>query len=670
MRQQADADLASLAANIPGIAYRSVCDRQRTILYVSDAVKTYTGVPAARLIERKVPFARFIHPEDVARVERKIMDAVDHCVPFTLEYRLVHQDGAVYWMHECGQGVYDEKEEAIYLEGVLLDITSRKRTEEAIQSILEGTAKATGREFFHSLVHHLARTLDVHCALVGELVDGNRISTRAVWMGDEFVEDFEYDLQGTPSEDVVGQATCFYPSRVQHEFPQDHVLVKLGVQSYLGMPLTDAEGNTQGLLAVMDNKPMVTGRIAMRLLPVFAARAGAELGRRRAEEQQAKLELQLRQAQKMEAVGRLAGGIAHDFNNLLQVIHGYTELALSSIPVDDAARAHLQEVTKAARRAGTLVGQLLAFSRREVLKPEPLDLNTLVSDLIAMLRRIIGEPIDLNVAPGAELRLVLADRNQLQQVLINLCLNARDAMPDGGALTIDTANAHVDSASCDDRPWRRPGEYVTIGVADTGVGIAPDVIERIFEPFFTTKRIGEGSGLGLATVYGIVKQHDGWIDVDSEVGVGSTFRVFLPACPAAEERAAEPAATQTLTGGHETILLAEDDELVRKLTETVLTGAGYQVLSAADGDEALRLWDEHSERTDLAILDLVMPKRGGQAVYEAILAAGGKTPVLFSTGYDSGILEPEQLPTDVPVLQKPYSPSYLLRRVRHALEKP
>jgi len=304
--------------------------------------------------------------------------------------------------------------------------------------------------------------------------------------------------------------------------------------------------------------------------------------RKRAEEERARLEAQLLQAQKMEAVGQLAGGIAHDFNNLLQVILGHLELVLSDLPPQEPRRVELEEVQKAAERAAALTRQLLAFSRRQLLNPQLLDLNEIVADLMKMITRMIGEHIELNVIPGHALNTVRADRGQIEQVLINLCVNARDAMPDGGRLTIETENVLFDDQYCISHAWAAPGRYVLLQVSDSGCGIAPEIVGQIFEPFFTTKEPGRGTGLGLATVYGIVRQHGGTIQVYSEVGSGSTFKVYLPAvegaAPAIDCRIPEP-----IRGGHETILVAEDDAQLRSLAKRILESAGYHVFVAADG---------------------------------------------------------------------------------------
>jgi two-component system cell cycle sensor histidine kinase/response regulator CckA len=388
--------------------------------------------------------------------------------------------------------------------------------------------------------------------------------------------------------------------------------------------------------------------------------------RTRAEQDRRRLEGQLRHAQKMEAVGQLAGGVAHDFNNLLQAIAGYTELSLAELAADSSIRGNLHEVSKAAERAAVLTRQLLTFSRRETLQPAHLDLNDVIADLMKMLGRIIGEHIELTVTPGHELRNVHADRGQVEQILMNLCVNARDAMPDGGRISIETRNEHLGPEYCQAHPSAGEGDYVLLAVSDTGEGIAPEIQERVFEPFFTTKEVGQGTGLGLATVYAIVARHGGLIDLDSGPGRGTTFRVYLPASPAAAEAEA-PAAVETVEGGDETILLAEDDEAVRKLAVRILSRGGYRVLVARDGAGAMDLLDRHAGQIDLAILDVVMPKRSGHQIHDEIRRRGLDVPVLFSSGYSYAAIDGDQIPEGAQLIQKPYGPEELLRATRSIL---
>ncbi|MBN1867255.1 response regulator [Candidatus Sumerlaeota bacterium] len=380
------------------------------------------------------------------------------------------------------------------------------------------------------------------------------------------------------------------------------------------------------------------------------------------------LEEQLRQAHKMEAIGQLAGGVAHDFNNLLQVIQGYGELALEESPEDTPVREELEEVMKATRRATSLVRQLLAFSRRQVLELNILDLSEIVGTLTAMIHRIIGEHITLRVRSGLRTAVVQADRGQMEQVLINLCVNARDAMPDGGEIVISTDTVELGGEFCRDHPGIEPGRYAVLSVADTGCGIDPTIRNRIFEPFFTTKSTGRGTGLGLSTVYGIVRQHEGTMDVHSVVGAGTEFRVYFPA---AEGRAKphEPGTDSRPVGGTETILVAEDDETVRGLVERILTQAGYKVLCAGDGEEALRMFDTSGEEIDLALLDIVMPNLSGKAVLDHIRNVRPETRILFASGYSTDTVHTDFLLNEgMRLVQKPYQRDTLLKRIRETLD--
>ena len=390
--------------------------------------------------------------------------------------------------------------------------------------------------------------------------------------------------------------------------------------------------------------------------------------RKKAVEAHDELEVQLRQAQKMEAVGQLAGGVAHDFNNLLQVILGFGDMARAELGAESPIRKDLDEIMKAGNRAKTLVRQLLAFSRRQVLDMRDINLNDLIADLMTMLRRVIGEHITLDVISGHDLGIVSADPGQIQQILMNLCVNARDAMPDGGRITIETENVHVDEAFCDTHAWAQPGPYALLSVSDTGCGMDEETMANVFEPFFTTKGVGEGTGLGLSTVYGLVKQHQGMIHAHSEVDWGTTFKVYLPLV----ERPAAPVADRLegpALGGTETILLAEDDEMVRTLSQTVLERAGYTVLTACDGEDALRVFDERVDDIDMALLDVMMPKLGGRAVFEHIQKARPNMRVLFASGYSMSAIHTDfVLDEGLELVQKPCPPDDLLRRVRQLLD--
>jgi PAS domain S-box-containing protein len=383
------------------------------------------------------------------------------------------------------------------------------------------------------------------------------------------------------------------------------------------------------------------------------------------------LERQLRQAQKMEAIGQLAGGVAHDFNNLLQVIGGYTEMALAVLPPEDKAARQLELGRGAIGRAARLVRQLLMFGRQQVGQPETIDLNNVVADMLKMLRRLIGENIDLILKPGYKPQMVYADPGQMEQVIMNLCVNARDAMPDGGRVTIETSGVTLDASFCTDHPWAHPGEYVLISVSDTGVGIPIDMQEHIFEPFYSTKEVGKGTGLGLATVYGIIHQHRGAVQVYSEAGKGATFRIYLPAVDG-EAEASTPLSNERpedIPGGTETILIAEDDELVRELAVELLVQKGYHVLAASDGVEAMELFEQHQDRIGLVLADVVMPRASGRALCEYVVARRPHLPVVFCSGYSRDVLKDKLLGGEERTLiHKPYNRVTLLKRVREALD--
>jgi len=380
------------------------------------------------------------------------------------------------------------------------------------------------------------------------------------------------------------------------------------------------------------------------------------------------LEEQLVQSQKMEAVGRLAGGIAHDFNNLLTTILGYSDLVLGELEEDSPIRSEIQEIGKAGERAAALTRQLLAFSRKQIVEPRVLVLNDVVEDLSKMLRRLIGENIDLVTTLDPDPSRVRADPGQIEQILVNLAVNARDAMPGGGQLSIETKNIDDYKPYSSALTNSSPGRYVLLAVSDTGTGMDPETQRHIFEPFYTTKERGKGTGLGLATVYGIVKQSGGDIWVESELDRGARFEVYLPRVDdAVSEAASAPAAT--LRTGSETLLLVEDEEAVRGLARRVLEGGGYTVLAGADADEALKLSRQHAGVIDLLVTDVVMPRTSGPQLADQLLAERPRMKVLFISGYaELEIAKRGVLRAETELLQKPFTPDRLIERVREILD--
>lgn len=382
-----------------------------------------------------------------------------------------------------------------------------------------------------------------------------------------------------------------------------------------------------------------------------------------------RLEQQLRHSQRLEAVGNLAGGVAHDLNNILQVINGYGTLMQMGQAPDDPNRAGLSEILKAAERAASLTHSLLAFSRKQVMNPRTLDLTAVVSNLEKLLRRIIGADVVLTVERHPEPLRVHADLGQIEHVLLNLANNAREAMPKGGGLAIVVRPGTIDASWRNLRGFGRPGDYAVLEVRDTGEGMDPEILRRVFDPYFTTRAMGRGTGLGLATVYGIVKQHEGYIIADSEPGLGAVFQVWLPLRAGDLPAQAEPGPDQDQVRGTETILVAEDDPSVRGFLDMVLQRHGYRVVLAADGQEAVDRYLERRGEIRLILMDVIMPRKGGRQAFDEIRAADPSARVIFISGYTADFIQDRgELDGDMELLMKPVQPMVLLRKLRGILD--
>jgi PAS domain S-box-containing protein len=468
------------------------------------------------------------------------------------------------------------------------------------------------------------------------------------------------EMYGARVEDLIGKRDADFnpnPQEVEQYLQEDREAMRAGAPRFiLEEPNTDARTGARRWFQVIkvplrsaDGTPQVLG-------------VATEITQRK------ELEGQLRQAQRMEAVGQLAGGIAHDFNNVLTAILGYTLLLLREPTLPAALREDIQEIHQAAQRAATLTQQLLAFSRKQVLQPTVLDVGEVVDGMRTLLRRLIGEHIALVTMPPSESLLVKADRGQLEQVLVNLAVNARDAMPAGGTLTIETQHAELDAGFVNAHPGSRTGAHVMLAVSDTGIGMDAETRGRVFEPFFTTKPVGKGSGLGLATVYGIVKQSGGYVAVSSTPARGSSFRVYLPTVEAGAP-GPTPMSVLAPRGGRETVLLVEDEAAVRALARRALQRFGYRVLEAADGQAALALARRLEDPIDLLLTDVVMPEMGGRELALHLARERPSTRVLYTSGYtDTAVLQDEIRDAVVAFLPKPYTPEDLARKVRDVLD--
>jgi signal transduction histidine kinase/ActR/RegA family two-component response regulator len=408
--------------------------------------------------------------------------------------------------------------------------------------------------------------------------------------------------------------------------------------------------------------------VAERQARLEAMKASIEQTVLKRTEELRRSEDQLRQSQKMEAVGRLAGGVAHDFNNMLTVINGYCGLSLKNVDADSDLRRNFEEIEKAAERAASLTGQLLAFSRKQVLKPRIINLNNVISGMEKMLRRLIGEDVEFSTSFEAALGNVKADPGQIEQVILNMAVNARDAMPRGGKLTIGTANVVFDQKTRLRNRYLETGPYVMLAISDTGVGMTEEVQAHLFEPFFTTKGIGRGTGLGLATCYGIIRQSEGDIRVYSEPNCGTTFKIYLPrADAAASASAARPG--DDVPKGNESVLVVEDEAAVRRLTTSVLRDCGYRVKEACDGTEALELM-KTGQSFDLVVTDVIMPRMSGRELYDRLKVTNPAVKVLFMSGYtDDALALHGVLESEFAFIEKPFSPSRLGRKVRETIDQ-
>jgi PAS domain S-box-containing protein len=574
-------------------------------------------------------FLELIHPDDRAAVDAALRSAAKEKQPYAVEHRIVRPDGEVRVVHGQGRVVSDERGRVIRVVGAMQDVTARKVAEQVVS--------ASERR--------LQTIIDAEPACVklvsrdGRLLEMNRAGLDMIGAR-TFAQ-----VKGYPVLQLVH-------AEDRGRFLDAHRAASDGAPSRLEFAIVRLDGRERQVDAHMVPFDIPEGAGVQRVVLSVTS----DVTERK------QLEDQLRQSQKLEAVGLLAGGIAHDFNNLLTAIGGYTDFVLETFDSVDRRKEDLQEVAKAAKRGAALTRQLLAVSRRQILQPTVLDVNAMVSDVQNLLRRTIPENIKLQLELNA-VEPVRADRGQLEQVVLNLAINAGDAMPDGGLLRLATETVDVDEAEARRRPPMPAARYMRVTVTDSGTGMPPETQARIFEPFFTTKPRGKGTGLGLATVYGIIKQSGGFIWVDSQVGRGTTFQIYLPVVYAPVESTTETAPVRDLTGGSQTILLAEDDGAVRRLARDVLSRHGYDVLEARDGDEALGIARAHSGAIDLLITDVVMPGLSGRDLADRLKEYQPSVRVLYTSGYTENIIMRNSLEGDLRLLAKPFLPSDLLRTV-------
>ncbi len=627
------------------------------------------------------PVVSLYSEEEGGRAFRQALaDAVRDGHPgFRSEQVLARKNGDRTWIEMMTRLVPVEAPEKIV--SVLRDITERKLWEDALvqsharlellNSILSGV----------KLGMTVEAVIDLTLKRLREYFQGMRVTYRRVDGRGKLVVTNSVHPDAMPSLEGVSMDLNEAPeylrtlragqpvvlSDVAEKPDLGDRAVGEGARAALHVPMDHADGLVT-LLCLDSPATLNWSMHAITTVTEVASHLSFVLKDAEASKTRKQLEEQLRQSQKMEAIGRLAGGVAHDFNNILTGITGYVELLLAQVE-EPGARRDLEQIRLLSARAAGLTQQLLAFSRRQPLQVKAVDLNDLVASTTAMVERLIGEDVELKSVAGSDLAAVRADAGQIEQVLMNLAVNSRDAMPEGGKLIIETSNVHLDREYARRHTAVVPGSYVMLSVTDTGVGMDKEMQARAFEPFFTTKELGKGTGLGLSTVYGIVKQHDGNIWVYSEPGRGTCFKIYLPAFEASPARLPADEVAGHVPRGDETILLVEDETSVLDAVQRALETYGYTVLSATHPDEARSVFGAQDEGIDLLLTDVVMPGYDGIQLHEILCQDIPELPVLFMSGYtDRSILEVGVLDPGIPFIQKPFSPAQLVRKVRSVLD--
>lgn len=616
-----------LAEHIREVFYLVTADYSE-MLYINPAYEDTWGRSCQSLYDNPRSFLDAVHPEDVQSLMASIARTQAGQDGRDLEFRIIRPDGDIRWILSHTVAIRNEQGEIYRISGVALDITDRHNTKAALRE-----REALFRGVIETSFDGIAFTEG------GILREANQ----------GFAKMFGYTL-----DELIGRSI-------------ELLIAPESLEEVRGRIAGGVEGTYEMHVLTKDGRKLQLEATARS--HIFQGRSGRLTALRDLTEKR-QLEEQFRQAQKMEAVGRLAGGIAHDFNNMLTVISSYSELLLLDMAADDARRQDLEAIQEAAAGAARLTGQLLAFSRRQVIEPRMLTFNEVVTSSAKILPRLIGEDVELVTTLDPHPATVKIDPSQLEQVIMNLAVNARDAMPTGGRLTIETGSAEFDEGAARTHWPAAPGRYAMLMVSDTGIGMDQETQARVFEPFFTTKAVGKGTGLGLSTVYGIVNQSGGFIWVYSEPGQGTTFKIYLPRQDAAAQSLPTVATGDTLDG-HETVLLSEDSAAVRAVACEILKRHGYTVLEAARPEAALELAATHAGPIHLLLTDVVMPGMSGRELAQRFREQRPEARVLYMSGYtDDTVVRHGVLEAGTAFLQKPFSLDSLARKVREVLDQP
>jgi PAS domain S-box-containing protein len=657
-----------LVVHFSDITERKKAEEQHRLIFDDAPAGIFRSTPDGRLLAANRAFARMLLYDSAEEMVAAISNLAqqvwaraderqqvlrmtkDQGFVRGLECEFKRKDGSTLWVSATGRRVLGTDGQILYFEGHIEDITLRRERDEALRR-----AEAVIRDRERHLSTIYENVVDALFLLSVEPGERYRFVT---------VNPTLLRMTGLLAEQVVGKL-------VSEVIPEPSLSLVLGKYKQAISELTTVrwEETTTFPAGTKCGEVSVTPIISENEVCTHLVGTVHDIteGRRTAVEKE-HLREQLRQAQKLESIGRLAGGVAHDFNNILVVINGYATMLADKLSPFDPLREYALEIGNAGEHAASLTGQLLTFSRKQVIRPRPLDLNVVVRDAERMLRRLIGENIEFVIQPAAESAWVMADHAQIHQVIVNLVANSRDAMPSGGKLLIATANTEVDRELAAASPGVDPGSYVVTTVTDTGIGMPDDVRESIFEPFFTTKEQGKGTGLGLATVYGIVRQSGGWIEVDSAVGEGTSFRIYLPRIDAHVDAPDLDRGSVAQPGGEATILVVEDQDAVRRLSKLTLSTLGYRVLEAEHGARALELVAVFPGEIHLLLTDIVMPGMNGPELARELRRLRPNLRVLLMSGYtEEAILSQGSPETEMAFLPKPFTPDDLAAKVREVL---
>jgi len=632
--RESEEKFRQLADNVTDVFYMTSPD-MRTIHYVSPAYEQIWGRTVASVHANPLQWAEAILPEERERVFAMFSRLAAEETSVSVEYRIARPDGTVRWISSRGFQVRDAAGKVIRITGIASDITERKRAEEELR--LLGSAVEQSKE---SIV-----ITDAELDLPGP---------RILFVNPAFTQ-----MTGYTAAEAIGKT----PRILQGPHTDKTVLRRLRQNLERGEVFAGEAINYR-----KDGKEF---NLEWQIAPL--RNAGGKITHfvaiQRDITERKRLEAQLVQSQKMETVGKLAGGVAHEFNSILTAIIGQSELLLGDLPDGSPLAKNATEINQAAGRAATLTRQLLAYGRKQILRPESLDLNHVLASMEGMLHHLMGNDVDLRIVPAVGLPAVKADAGQIEQVIMNMAMNAADAMPHGGKLMLETATATLDEQYVSRFPELKVGDYVMLAITDTGAGMSEEVKARVFEPFFTTKGVGQGTGLGLATCYGILKQSGGHIAVYSEMARGATFKIYLPQVEQQTKIPSQRPDSHDLPRGVETILLVEDDPALREMAATLLRRLGYTVLAAANGLEALSLKQQRDiGHIDLLFTDVVMPHMSGKELADRVRALYPHTRILFTSAYtENAIVHQGVLDEGVALLQKPFTPSALALKVRDVL---